>query len=53
MAYGQSGSAIFGFPPTATKAPGLRSSGTIVLLAALLLLALSTVQRKVLHGLAR
>jgi Ca-activated chloride channel family protein len=52
MPYGQSGSAIFGFPPTATNAPGLRSSGSIVLLAALLLLALSTVQRKVLHGLA-
>lgn len=51
--YGQSGSAIFGFPATATSAPGLRLTGTIAFLAALLLLAMSTVKRMVFHGLAR
>jgi Ca-activated chloride channel family protein len=53
MPYGQSGSAIFGFPATATNAPGLRFAGSIALLAALLLLTMSAVQRKVFHGLAR
>ena len=53
MPYGQSGSAIFGFPATATNAPGLRFAGSIALLAALLLLTMSAVQRKVSRGLAR
>jgi Ca-activated chloride channel family protein len=50
--HGQSGAAVFGFPPTASDAPGLRFAGTIALLAALLLLAMSALQRKVQHGLA-
>lgn len=52
MPYGQSGSAIFGFPATATNAPSLRFTGAIMLLAALLLLAMSALRRKVPHGLA-
>lgn len=39
MPYGQSTNAIFGFPATATKAPALRLSGLISLLAALMLFA--------------
>ena len=38
MPYGQSGTAIFGFPATATNAPALRLLGLVSLLAALLLL---------------
>jgi len=53
MPYGQNGAAIFGFPATATSAPGLRFTGLITLLAAMLLLAMSASRRKVLHGLAR
>jgi Ca-activated chloride channel family protein len=41
MPYGQSGTAIFGFPATATNAPSLRYTGMVTLLAALLLLTLS------------
>jgi Ca-activated chloride channel family protein len=52
MPYGQSGAAIFGFPATATTAPGLRFTGLLTLLAALLLLAVSASRRKVLHGMA-
>jgi Ca-activated chloride channel family protein len=52
MPYGQNGAAIFGFPATATSAPGLRYTGLITLLAAMLLLMLSASRRKVLHGLA-
>jgi Ca-activated chloride channel family protein len=51
MPYGQSTSAIFGFPATATNAPGLRLSGLVTLLAALLLLAASAARRKVTYGL--
>jgi Ca-activated chloride channel family protein len=40
MPYGQSASAIFGFPATATDAPTLRRIGLMVLLSALLLLML-------------
>jgi Ca-activated chloride channel family protein len=49
---GQSGSAIIGFPATATNAPSFRFTAVIALLAALLLLAISALQRKVSHGLA-
>ena len=52
MAYGQSGAAIFGFPATATSAPGLRAMGLLTLLAALLLLAASASRRTVPHGMA-
>jgi len=52
MPYGQSGAAIFGFPATATNAPGLRFTGLITLLAAMFLLAMSASRRKVSHGLA-
>jgi Ca-activated chloride channel family protein len=52
MPYGQSASAIFGFPATATNAPLLRFGGAILVLAALLLLLLppGVVGRR--HGLA-
>ncbi|MDH3337164.1 MAG: VWA domain-containing protein, partial [Gammaproteobacteria bacterium] len=53
MPHGQSGAAIFGFPATATNAPMLRLTGALTLLAALLLLTMSTLQRKVSHGPAR
>ncbi|MDH3350006.1 MAG: marine proteobacterial sortase target protein [Gammaproteobacteria bacterium] len=52
MPYGQSGSAIFGFPATATNAPGLRLGGALTLLAALLMLAMPALRRRVTHGLA-
>jgi Ca-activated chloride channel family protein len=51
--HGQSGTAIFGFPSTASDAPGLRFIGTIALLAALLLLAMSAVPSRVRHDPAR
>ena len=51
MPHGQSGTAIFGFPATATNAPMLRLTGVMALLAALLL-AMSALQRRVSHGLA-
>ena len=53
MPYGQSGSAIFGFPATATNGPGLRFNGMLLLAAALLLLSMSAMRRQVSHGLAR
>lgn len=40
LPYGQNGSAIFGFPATATDGPALRAAGAACLLAALLLMAL-------------
>jgi Ca-activated chloride channel family protein len=52
MPYGQSGSAIFGFPATATNAATLRQTGFACLLAALLLLAAQPWLRRVSHGLA-
>jgi Ca-activated chloride channel family protein len=52
MPYGQNTSAIFGFPATATNAPGLRLSGLVTLLTALLLLAVTAARRKLTHGLA-
>jgi len=53
MPHGQSGAAIFGFPATASNAPSLRLNGTIAILAALLLLAMSALQRKASYGLVR
>ena len=53
MPHGQSGAAIFGFPATASNAPSLRLNGTIAILAALLLLATSALQRKASYGLVR
>jgi Ca-activated chloride channel family protein len=50
MPHGQSGTAIFGFPATATNAPMLRLTGVMALLAALLLMAMSALQRRVSHG---
>jgi Ca-activated chloride channel family protein len=52
MPYGQSGSAIFGFPATATNAPAMRLTGLAALLTALLLLATPGLRRKVCNGLA-
>jgi Ca-activated chloride channel family protein len=52
MPYGQSGAAIFGFPATATGAPGLRYMGLVTLLTALLLIAMLRIQRKVPDGVA-
>lgn len=52
MPYGQSGSAIFGFPATATGAPAMRSTGLALLIAALLLFVTPALRRKVRHGLA-
>ena len=53
MPHGQSATAIFGFPATATNAPMLRLTGVMALLAALLLMAMSALQRRVSHGLAQ
>jgi Ca-activated chloride channel family protein len=47
--HGQSGAALFGFPATASDAPRLRFTGTIALLAALLLFAMSARHRKLQH----
>ncbi len=52
MPYGQSGSAIFGFPATATSAPAMRHTGLALLIAALLLLTAPALRRKSRHGLA-
>jgi Ca-activated chloride channel family protein len=52
MPYGQSGSAIFGFPATATDAPAMRSAGLVLLIAAFLLLTAPALRRKARHGLA-
>jgi len=53
MPYGQSGTAIFGFPATATNAEILRLTGLAALLAALLLMALPVFGRKESHELVR
>jgi Ca-activated chloride channel family protein len=50
MPFGQSGSAIFGFPATATNAANLRLTGLLALLGGLLLLFLPTLQRRRAHG---
>ena len=52
MPYGQSGSAIFGFPATATSAPAMRHTGLALLIAALLLLTAPALRRNSRHGLA-
>ncbi len=52
MPYGQSGSAIFGFPATATSAPAMRNTGLALLIAALLLLTAPALRRKSRHELA-
>jgi len=52
MPYGQSGSAIFGFPATATSGPGLRLNGMLAIVAALLLLLMSALPGRKSHGLA-
>jgi Ca-activated chloride channel family protein len=53
MPYGQSGSAIFGFPATATNAAELRQTGFTWLLAALLLLVARSWWRRASYGIAR
>ena len=50
MPFGQSGSAIFGFPATATNAANLQRTGLALLLAALLLLTMPSLQRSFRHG---
>ena len=52
MPYGQSGSAIFGFPATATNAPALRATGLVTLLAGLLMLAMLQWRRRSEHGIS-
>jgi Ca-activated chloride channel family protein len=52
MPYGQSGSAIFGFPATATSARAMRNTGLALLIAALLLLTAPALRRKSRHELA-
>jgi len=52
MPYGQSGSATFGFPATATSAPAMRNTGLALLIAALLLFTAPALRRKARHGLA-
>lgn len=49
MAYGQSGSAIFGFPQTGTDAPGMRRTGLLLLLGAIFLRAWPAMRRAVRH----
>jgi len=49
MPYGQSGSAIFGFPATATNAGTLQQTGLICLLLALLLMAGPLIRRRISH----
>ncbi|MDH3547550.1 MAG: marine proteobacterial sortase target protein, partial [Gammaproteobacteria bacterium] len=51
MPFGQSASAIFGFPGTATNAANLRITGLVTLLAAILLIAASPSLRRVRSGL--
>ncbi len=48
--YGQTGAAIVGFPPTATNAPGLRLTGFLMVLIALLVLAALPPRGGVRHG---
>ena len=50
MPHGQSGSAIFGFPATATNGPLLRARGIALIMAGLLLLAVFSLQRRVTRG---
>ena len=52
MPFGQSGSAIFGFPATATNAANLQMTGLLALLAALILLAAPVLRRKLSHDTA-
>ena len=52
MPYGQSSTAIFGFPATATGAPALRLTGLLLIAAALLFLMLLPAGGKRRHGLA-
>ena len=52
MPYGQSSTAIFGFPATATDAPALRLTGLLLIAAALLFLMLVPAGGKRRHGLA-
>jgi Ca-activated chloride channel family protein len=53
MAHGQSGRAIFGFPATATMGPEMRRRGLLMVLATLLMLAMSAWYRRVTRGTAR
>ena len=53
MPYGQNGSAIFGFPATATNAENLRLTGLALLLLALLFMAGPAVRGRFSHALAR
>jgi Ca-activated chloride channel family protein len=53
MAHGQSARAIFGFPATATVGPEMRRRGLLIVLATLLMLAMSAWYRRVTHGTAR
>lgn len=50
MPHGQSSSAVFGFPGTATAAPMLRARGLALILAGLLLFAVFSLQRRVTRG---
>ncbi len=52
MPHGQSSSAIFGFPATATNGPALRARGLAVILGALMLLAVFSLQYRVQRGVA-
>lgn len=53
MAYGQSSSAIFGFPATATPAAQLQLYGSICLLLALMLLSVGRLRPAITHASAR
>ncbi len=53
MAHGQSTRAIFGFPATATNAAELRQRGLLMVLATLLMLAMSAWYRRVTNGTPR
>ena len=53
MAHGQSGRAIFGFPATATLGPEMRQRGLLIVLATLLILAMSAWCRRVTRGTPR
>jgi Ca-activated chloride channel family protein len=53
VATGQGNRAIFGFPATATNAAELRQRGLLMVLATLLMLAMSAWYRRVTHGTPR
>mgnify|MGYP000225838840 CR=1 FL=1 len=53
MAHGQSSRAIFGFPATATLGPEMRRRGLLMVLATLLMIAMSAWYRRVTHGTPR